>query len=89
MLIFKGSCKTYLCENCGSSLFTKKTALLTHEKRCFDSKTSQSYSIPLSKDKLVNAKIPTLEFKDFDKLLKVPFRIYADFESYFDMSVNK
>jgi hypothetical protein len=77
-------CKSFLCEKCGSSIFTTKNALINHENRCMNTKASQIYALPKTKNN--EDEIPSIEFKDFDKLIRVPFKIYADFESYFDVS---
>ena len=44
---------------------------------------SQAYSLPIP---LLGQKIPSLEFLEYEKKIKMPYKIYADFESYFDIS---
>jgi len=67
------------CEFCGTSSFTKKASLEAHEKRCQENK--QEIVLP----KTANS---CLSFKNFDHKIRVPFKIFADFESYFEVNEN-
>ena len=64
--------KVYVCERCINA-FTTENALKEHEKHC------------TNKD-CIHLKMPapasTISFKRFDRGQRVPFAIYADFESF-------
>jgi hypothetical protein len=70
----KKNCKSLLCEKCGIGLFTTSKALDKHEIECKKRNKTSRYRLPKNK---------YLEFNNYEKLISVPFRIYADFESYF------
>ena len=63
--------KVYVCERCINT-FTTENALKEHEKHC-------------TNEDCVNLKMPapgsTISFKNFEKGQRVPFMVYADFES--------
>lgn len=80
------SCRKQICQFCGSEIFTTKKALINHETRCKNAKRRQKYSIPLPNSATTLA--PQFFFNEHEKLLPVPFRIYADFESYFDSNID-
>ena len=67
----KGGHKVYVCERCINT-FTTENALKEHEKHC-------------TNEDCVHLKMPapgsTISFKHFEKGQRVPFIIYADFES--------
>ena len=62
--------RRYWCDNCLSG-FRSKTILAKHQTLCYN-------NIPQRIDTPSNVK---LEFKDYHKALKLPFIIYADFET--------
>ena len=68
----KYKCKKYFCEYCLHG-FVREDLLLEHEPHC--SKNGPQ------KIKLPDEGHDVLYFKDIQKQLKVPFTIYADFES--------
>ena len=63
--------KVYVCERCINT-FTTENALKEHEKHC-------------TNEDCVNLKMPspgsTISFKHFERGQRVPFMVYADFES--------
>lgn len=75
---FSGDKKTMYCDFCGTTSFKNKKSLSMHEKRCQTNK--QEICMPKSTE---------LKFKNFDHKLRVPFKIYADFESYFETNNDK
>jgi hypothetical protein len=60
------------CQICGDSFFSSNEALQNHVRICETSK--QGYSLPTES---------FTAFEDYHKLIDVPFKIYADFESFF------
>lgn len=68
--------KLFACENCGNSIFKTSTALSNHKIRCLSESSNdiQMYSLPVSTD---------FNFSNWAHKLQVPFKIFADFESYF------
>jgi hypothetical protein len=78
---FNSKKRSLLCEKCGTKIFSSYKSLKEHEKECFKAKRSQKWRLP---EKECNK----LSFDDYSKLLRVPFRIYADFESYFEKKVS-
>lgn len=72
---FSSKANTMYCDYCGTTSFKKKSALRAHEKRCKSDK--QEIGMP---------KIQNLDFKNYDHKINVPFKIYADFESYFELN---
>jgi hypothetical protein len=72
---FSSKTNTMYCDYCGTTSFKKKSALQAHEKRC----KSDKQEIGMPKSDILN-------FKNFDHKIGVPFKIYADFESYFELN---
>ena len=70
----------FICEWCGVSLFTNNKALTNHELKCKFKYEHQKYLLP---------KYTQVEFKNYQKLIEVPFIIYSDFESYFEESTKE
>ena len=58
------------CQVCGLAFFSNADARKNHEEIC----KNGSYKLPTQKH---------LQFTDYEKLIDVPFKIYADFETYF------
>lgn len=79
-VFINNTCKSFVCESCGTSVFTTKQALARHYARCSNSTRKQKYKPPEVKE---------LKFQEYNKLLRVPFKIYADFETYFELITNK
>ena len=60
--------KRYFCLRCFNSFWCQK-ALNKHEEYC-------------NEYEAVKIQLPMLEFKNYHRLEKVPFLVYADFESF-------
>lgn len=71
----EGHNKTYVCEGCGSAMFSRESALEKHKMDC----GKGNYMLP---------KTNYLEFKNYQNTIEVPFVIYSDFESYFEVLEN-
>ena len=69
--LYKRKCKTYPCKRCLNSFHTKER-LNQHSKYCSNHK-STVINLPKAGS--------NISFKDFNKSIKHPFVIYADFES--------
>jgi hypothetical protein len=70
---FSGDARTMYCEFCGTTSFKNKTALQRHELRCKTDK--QVIKMPSQQ---------CVKFNNYNHKINVPFKIYADFESYFE-----
>jgi hypothetical protein len=72
-----GTHSAFVCEWCGTSIFTSKKSLDTHELKCKFKYDHQKYVIPQER---------SVRFTNYQNTIQSPFIIYADFESYFEKS---
>ncbi len=75
----------HICMNC-LQVFWNEESLNNHKSYCDKNECSKivmPISKPVVKDgKIVKQRNDSVQFKNFGKMLKVPFVFYADFESY-------
>jgi hypothetical protein len=76
----KSKSGTHVCDICGSNFYTRLEALENHKKFCLEINKGQAYEL-VNESK--NPKSETLVFSKFNELVKLPFFICGDFESYF------
>ena len=71
-----GNNKAYVCQGCGIAVFTTDKALKNHMLNC-------------TKGNYVISEKTNLRFKNSQNQIPVPFVIYADFETYFEILSDK
>jgi len=77
----KDKTKKYFCKRC-LHVFSNMKSLNNHKERC-NNETCQTYKLPSATkiNKKTGLKENILKFTNYERKLKVPFVIYADFES--------
>ena len=70
--------KKHFCRYC-SQCFSSERVLIEHKDICLEIHGKQSVIVQSG----------TIEFKNYFKQKAVPFKIYADFESFFKKIANK
>jgi hypothetical protein len=72
-----GDNQAYVCKECGFKVFTTQAALTKHEALCKGDLKRNTYVLPKKLD---------LKFENVQNQFRVPFIVYADFETYFTLS---